>query len=115
MQVFYGMEIISSGHMNVEKEVFNPHRRVCCPVILLDVYGLKPIEELVLHHFIYKTHWVCGTPEPGHIALEIGCHPDTMLLPGSIVLVTTGLVSIPSYGSVPSRTVDGSFLACSGS
>ena len=45
------MEIIAAGHVNVEKEIFNPYRRVCCPIIWFDIYGFKPFWEFMLHYF----------------------------------------------------------------
>jgi hypothetical protein len=32
-QVFDGVEVISSSHVNVEKEIFNPNSRVSCSII----------------------------------------------------------------------------------
>ena len=46
------MEIITAGHMNVEKEVSDPHHRICCPIIRFDVYGFKPFWEFMFHYFI---------------------------------------------------------------
>ena len=46
------MEIIAVGHVNVEKEIFNPYRGVCCPIIWFDAYGFKPFWEFMLHYFV---------------------------------------------------------------
>ena len=48
------MEIISSSHMNVEKEIFNPDGRIRRPIVLLDVYGFKPFQKLVFHNLMVK-------------------------------------------------------------
>ena len=50
------MEVVSSGHVNVEKEVSDPYGWVCCPVVLFDIYGFEPFGELMLHHLIYVAH-----------------------------------------------------------
>ena len=46
------MEIISSSHVDVEKEIFNPDGRIRRSVVLFDVYGFKPFQKLVLHFLI---------------------------------------------------------------
>ena len=54
------MKIITAGHMNMEKKIFNPYHRVCCPIIRFDVHGFKPFREFVLHYFISEAEGVCG-------------------------------------------------------
>ena len=51
-EVFNGMEIISSSHMNVEKKIFNPDGRIRRSIVLFDVYGFKPFRKLVFHNLI---------------------------------------------------------------
>ena len=107
------MEIISSSHMNVEKEIFDPYGRVCCPVILFNVYGFKPFGELVSHHLIRETHWVSGAPDPGYITPETGCHLGLVLFPSSVVSIPPSLISVFPGGGVFSRSVDRPSLASS--
>jgi hypothetical protein len=102
------MEVISSGHMNVEKKILDPHGWVCCPIVRFYVDGFKPLGELVLHHLVSETHGVCGAPGSGHVTPEIGCHPGAVLLLSSAILIAPGLVSIPSSGRVHCGSVNGS-------
>src|SRR3954466_9489395 len=37
--VFYGVEVVSSGHVDMEDIVLNPDSRVCRSVVCLYVYG----------------------------------------------------------------------------
>ena len=50
-EVFDGVKIVA-GHVNVEKEIFDPYRGVCCPIIWFDVHGLEPFWEFMLHYFV---------------------------------------------------------------
>ena len=111
--VLDGVEVISPGHMNVEKEVFNPHSRVCCPVILFYVYGFKPFKELMLHNIVYEAQWVGSASDLGYVTPEIGCCLGSVLFLASMVAVKPRLVPVPSSGGVPSRSIDGSCVACS--
>ena len=88
------MEVTSSSHMNVEKKIFNPHGRVCSPIVWLDGYGFKHFWELVLHHLISEAHWVSGAPYSGYILLNFGVHPGLVLIPNSNVSVEPCLVSV---------------------
>ena len=55
------MEVISSSHMNVEKEVFNLDVRIRHSIVWLDVYGFKPFQKLVLHYLIgYQRNPLCA-------------------------------------------------------
>lgn len=60
-KVFNVVEVISASHVNVEKKIFNPYGGVRRSIILLDVHGFKPFQELVLHYFIGKAYR-CAEP-----------------------------------------------------
>jgi hypothetical protein len=53
-QVFDGVEVISSCHVDVEEEILNPYGWVSCPIVLFYVYGFKPFWELMPHYLICK-------------------------------------------------------------
>ena len=61
-QVFDGVEIISSSHMDVKNKVLNPDRRARRSVVCLDVYGFKPLWKFMIQHLVGETQGVCGTP-----------------------------------------------------
>ena len=64
------MEIITVGHMNVEKEVFDPHCRICCSIIRFDVYGFKPFWVFMIHYFICEAQGVCGASMSGYVTTQ---------------------------------------------
>ena len=71
-EVFNGVEVISTSHVNVDKKIYNPYGRIHRSIILLDVHGFKPFRKLVLRYFIDKAHRVCSTSIPGNVAMEFG-------------------------------------------
>ena len=54
-QVFNGMEIVSTSHMNMEDEVLYPDSRVCGPVVRLYVHRFESLWEFVIQHLISET------------------------------------------------------------
>ena len=46
------MEIITVGHMYMEKEILDPYRGICCSIIRFDIHGFKPFWEFMFHYFI---------------------------------------------------------------
>ena len=77
--VFNGVDVISTSHVNVEKEIFDPYGRIGRSIVLLDVHGFKPFRKLVLHYLIDKAHGVCGTPVSGDIVTKLGRHLCSVL------------------------------------
>ena len=59
-QVFDGVEVISSCHVDVEEEILYPYCWVSCPIVLFYVYGLKAIRELMPHYLVRQAQWVGG-------------------------------------------------------
>ena len=51
-EILDGMEIVAAGHMDVEKIIFDPNRGVCCAIVGFDVYGFKPLGDLMIHYFV---------------------------------------------------------------
>ena len=51
-EILDGMYVITASHVNVEKEIFDPHRGVCCPIIWFYVNGFKPFWEFMFHYFV---------------------------------------------------------------
>ena len=54
-QVFNGMEIVSTSHMNMEDEILYPDSRVCSSVIRLYVHWFESFWEFVIQHLISET------------------------------------------------------------
>ena len=51
-QVFNGMDIVSTRHMNMEDEVLYPDSRVCGSVVRLYVYWFESFWEFVIQNLI---------------------------------------------------------------
>ena len=54
-QVFNGMEIVSTSHMNMEDKVLYPDSRVCGSVVRLYVHRFESLWEFVIQHLISET------------------------------------------------------------
>ena len=51
-EVLDGMKIVTAGHVDVKKIVFDPNRGVCCGFVRFDIHGFKPFGELMIHYFV---------------------------------------------------------------
>ena len=71
-EVFDGVKIVIAGHVNVEKEIFNPDGRIRRSVVLFDVYGFKPFWEFMIHYFISEAEGVCGASMQGYVTTQFG-------------------------------------------
>ena len=65
------MEVISSGHVDVEDEILNPYCRISCAIVRFDIDGLEPLREFMIQYFIYEVERVCGASISGRIMVEI--------------------------------------------
>jgi hypothetical protein len=96
------MEIISIGHVDMEKEIFDPYRWVSSAIVLLDVDGLEPIGELMFHYPVCKADRVSGTSEPSSLASDVGRDPCVSLVPSSVVPVHPGIIAVEPGWRTPS-------------
>ena len=53
--VFYGVEVVSYGHVYVEDVVLDLDSRVCCSIVGLYVYRFKSCWKFMVQHFIGET------------------------------------------------------------
>ena len=60
-QVFNGVEIISTSHVDMKDKVLNPDPRVCRPVVCLYVHGFKSLWKFMIQHFIGEAQGVRST------------------------------------------------------
>ena len=67
-EVFDGVEIIVAGHMNVENEVFHPHRGVRDSIVSFYIHGFEPFWEFMIQDIIGEAMRVCGASISGRIA-----------------------------------------------
>ena len=51
-EIFDGVKIITAGHVDVKKRVFDPNRGVCCAIVRFNIHGFKPFGDLMIHYFI---------------------------------------------------------------
>ena len=51
-QVFDGMEIISTSHVDMKDKVLNPDPRVCRCVVCLYVHGFESFWEFVIQNLV---------------------------------------------------------------
>ena len=51
-EIFDGVKIVTAGHVDVKKIVFDPNRGVCCAIVRFNIHGFKPFGDLMIHYFI---------------------------------------------------------------
>ena len=51
-EVFDGVKIITTGHVDMKEMVFHPNRGICCAVIGFNVYGFETFGDLMVHYFV---------------------------------------------------------------
>ena len=66
-QVFNGMEIVSTSHMNVKNKVLNPDHRVRRSVVCFYVYVFESLWKFMIQHLIGEAQGVCSTPVFGYV------------------------------------------------
>ena len=66
-EVFNGMEIISSSHVDVEDEILDPYCGIGCAVVRFNVDRLEPLGEFVIKYFICEAERVCGASISGRV------------------------------------------------
>ena len=54
-EVFDGVEIISSSHVDMEDIILNPDPWVCRSIICLYVYGFESLWKFMIQHLIGET------------------------------------------------------------
>ena len=69
MEVFFGVEVISAGHMNVENEVLDPHRGVCGSIVGFYIHRFEPFWEFMIQDLISEAMRVCGASISGCIVM----------------------------------------------
>ena len=62
------MEVVPTGHMDVEDEIFYPYRGIGCPVVRFNIDGFESFGEFMIHYFISEAKRVCGASMLGHTA-----------------------------------------------
>ena len=87
--------------MDVEKEIFNPYRGVCCAIVGFDVYEFEPLWEFMIHHFIGEAEGVCGASVPGYVATQSGCVCLVVFGPGGFAVSVSGMTVIVMCCNTP--------------
>ena len=62
------MEVVSSGHMDVENKIFYLYRGLDCSVVWFNIDGFESLGEFMIHYFISEAKRVCGASMLGHTA-----------------------------------------------
>ena len=92
------MEVISIGHVYMEKKVFNPYGWVRGAIVRFYVDGFKPIWELVFHYPICKTDRVGWSSEPSGVVSSFGRESCVILISGAAVPIQPGIIAVvPSW------------------
>ena len=51
-EIFDGVEIVATGHMDMKEIILDPNRGVCCAIVGFEINGLKPFRDLMIHYFV---------------------------------------------------------------
>ena len=85
----------------MEKEVFNPHRMICCPIIRFNVYGFKPFWELMFHYFISEAQGVCGASMSGSVTTQFGWSWSAVFGPDRLVFIVSDVAAVVARWGAP--------------
>lgn len=66
------MEVVPISHVYVEEEIFDPDSWIGCPIVLFDVYGFKPVREVMFHYFVCETNRVSGPFKSSRVVSNVG-------------------------------------------
>jgi hypothetical protein len=61
---------------------------------LFDIYGFKPVQELMLHHLVCKIDRMCRPSKSSRIVPDVERHPCVCLFPSPAMPVQPGLVAV---------------------
>ena len=103
-EVFDGVKIVTTGHVDVKEIVFNPNRRVCCAIIGFNIDGFKPFWDLMIHYLICEAQWVCGASVLGDLAPELKRALSVVFGPAG--LTVSGATIVVTYRGTPTRSID---------
>ena len=95
------MEIISIGHVCMEKEVFDPYCWIGGAIVRFYINGLKPCGELMFHYPVWVVDRVDHTSEPRSISSDIRGEPWVGLVSAMVVPVYLGIVAVKLAGARP--------------
>ena len=56
--------------MDVEEEILDPYRGVCCAIVGFNIYRFKALWKFVLQYFISKSQGVSSPSVPGYIMTQ---------------------------------------------
>ena len=98
-EIFDGVKIVTTGHVDMKEIVFDPNRGVCCAIVRFNIDGFKPFWDLMIHYLICEAQWVCGASVLGHIAMELKRALSVVF--GSAGLTVSGVTVIVTYRGAP--------------
>ena len=107
------MEVVSSGHVDVENEILDPYCRIGCAVVCFDIDGLEPLGEFVIQYFICEAEGVCGASISGQVTMQLGWSLSAVFGPDVVMLLTPSWRAVLAHQGMPPRSVDRSGLTCS--
>ena len=106
-QVFHGVEIISSSHMDMEDTVLNPDPKVCRSVVCLYVHGFESLWKIVIQHLIGEAQRVRSPSVSGHVVACCRLVSCPVLILDWCAISVIVLVTIIPCWSMSSRSIDG--------
>ena len=105
-KVFNGVEVIPTGHVDVEDKIFNPDTRVCRSVICLYVHGFETLWKFMVQYLFGEAQRVSGPSVSGHVVACCRLLLCPVLSPNWYPISMIILVTIVLHRGVSSRSID---------
>src|SRR3954465_12604616 len=109
-EVFDGVQIIATCHVDVKEIILNPYCRICRTIVRLDIDGFETLWDLMIHYFVCEAWWVCGAPVLGYVTTQLGRAVPVVFGPAGFIV--SGVKIIVTCRRAPARSVDRSCLPC---
>ena len=106
-QVFDGVEIISTSHMDMKDKVLDPYPRVYSSVVCLYIHGFESFRKFMIQHLIGEAQGVCGTPVFGCVVACCRRLLCSVLIPSWCSINVIVVVALILCRSALPRSIDG--------
>ena len=106
-KIFHGVEVVPTGHVDMQDKILNPDPGVCRSVICLYVHGFKTVWKFMVQYFFGKAQRVSSPSVSGRVVACRRLLLCPVLIPNWYPIDTIILVTIVLRRGVSFRSVDG--------
>src|SRR3954468_7476960 len=108
-EVFDGVQIIATCHVDVKEIILNPYCRICRTIVRFDIDGFKTLWDFMIHYFVCEAQWVCGAPVLGYVTTQLERAEPAVFVPAGFIV--SG-VTIITCRRASTQSIDRPCLLC---